>query len=95
MCMMCIVRQSQNLESGQSCFFGLLTQAPVQKKTLKSFSLYKRSIELVWGKGTLRKARATFKSYQALCLIVPHCAIKTLPYSIILPNGTDNQLDFF
>jgi len=71
---MCIVRQSQNLESGQSCFFGLLTQAPVQKKTLKSFSLYKRSIELVWGKGTLRKARATFKSYQALCLIVPHCA---------------------
>ena len=74
MCMMCIVRQSQNLESGQSCFFGLLTQAPVQKKTLKSFSLYKRSIELVWGKGTLRKARATFKSYQALCLIVPHCA---------------------
>ena len=76
-------------------FFWFAHTSTSPEKTLKSFSLYKRSIELVWGKGTLRKARATFKSYQALCLIVPHCAIKTLPYSIILPNGTDNQLDFF
>ena len=70
-----------HLESGLYCVFRFAhTRAIVnsQEKTLKGFRLYKRSIELLWGKGTLRKSSGNI---QVISSIVPHCDIKTLGQS--------------
>ena len=60
-------------------FFGFDHTSTTQKKTSKSFSLYKRSIDLLWGKGMLRKSSCNI---QVISSLVPYCAVKILPYSL-------------